>query len=103
MKAAQSILLLVLTTSLNAQVIISGTVSDKKENPVMYANIYLEGSYEGTISDTSGYFILETEQEGSQLLVVSFMGYEKFTRAIDLGSDLAPITIQLKEQVSELN
>lgn len=88
-----------------AQVKISGKVEDRKGNPVSFANIYLEGSYEGTISDTSGYFSLETELKGSQLLVVSFMGYEKFTRVLDLDleKELAPLSIQLREQVSEIN
>ncbi len=86
-----------------AQIKISGKVNDRKENPVLYANIYLEGSYDGTISDSSGFFTLQTNLKGSQLLVVSFMGYEKYTRAIDLEKNLAPLSIQLKEQVSELN
>ncbi len=86
-----------------AQINISGEVNDRKGNPVMYANIYLEGSYDGTISDSSGHFTLQTNLKGSQLLVVSFMGYEKYTRAIDLEKNLAPLSIQLKEQVSELN
>jgi vitamin B12 transporter len=103
MKAALSIWILVLATSTNAQLSISGTITDKKENPVMYANIYLEGSYDGTISDSSGFFTLQTNLKGNQLLVVSFMGYEKYTRSIDLKKNLAPLSIQLKEQVSEIN
>ncbi len=103
MKAAQSILLLVLTTSLNAQVIISGNVSDNKENAVRYANIYLEGSYDGTISDSTGHFTLQTKLNGDQLLVVSFMGYETYTRLLNLDETLAPLSIQMKELVSELN
>ncbi len=69
----------------------------------MYANIYLEGSYDGTISDSSGHFTLLTNLKGSQLLVVSFMGYEKYTRAINLDKSHDPLSIQLKEQVSEIN
>lgn len=86
-----------------AQYSLSGKVEDRKGNPVMYANIYLEGSYDGTISDSTGAFLLQTKLSGKQLLVVSFIGYEKLTLEIDPESRSENLTLILSEVVNEIN
>jgi len=86
-----------------AQFTISGKVQDRKGNPVMYANIYIEGSYDGTISDSTGAFVLQTELTGKQLLVVSFIGYEKFTLELDPEYQRETLSLTLSEVVNEIN
>jgi len=86
-----------------AQVQISGKVTDRRGKPVMYANIYLEGSYDGCTSDSSGFFSLQTRLEGKQLLVASSIGYEKFNLEIDLESDSDNLILTMTELVSEIN
>ena len=70
--------------STRAQQTISGTVTDKKGAPVIHANIYFEGSYDGTISDTEGNFTLSTDLKCEQLLTLSFMGFEKYAALLHL-------------------
>ncbi|PQJ20714.1 TonB-dependent receptor [Tenacibaculum sp. SG-28] len=65
--------LLVFTFSTKAQHTISGTVTDTKGNPVPGANIYLEGTYDGTSSDENGKFKFSTTENGTQTLVASFI------------------------------
>ena len=43
-----------------AQVTIAGTVTDEKNNPIVGANIYLEGTYDGASSDENGTYSFET-------------------------------------------
>ena len=86
-----------------AQHEISGTILDKKGNPVEYANIYLEGSYDGTTSDSAGHFNLPTSLSGRQLLVASFIGYERHAAEILLNGRDTTLAIILREQVSEIN
>jgi hypothetical protein len=60
MRHLSTILLILLTVSAVAQQHITGSIIDLKGKPVSYANVYLEGSYDGTTTDTSGAFKLST-------------------------------------------
>ncbi len=64
MRHLSTILLILLTISAGAQQHITGSIIDRKGKPVSFANVYLEGSYDGTTSDTTGAFILTTTLTG---------------------------------------
>ena len=51
-------------------------VVDEKGKPVAGANIYIEGTYDGTSSDEKGDFNFSTTTTGNQILVVSFLIYD---------------------------
>lgn len=53
---------------------VKGRVSDEKQQPIIGANVYWEGTQQGTTSDLDGYFEL-TRKEGVKNLVVSYIGY----------------------------
>jgi outer membrane cobalamin receptor len=76
---------------------------DRKGRPVSFANVYLEGSYDGCTSDTTGAFKLTTTLTGRQVLVASFIGFEKQMLEVDLDTLRWPVAIILEEAVSELN
>lgn len=80
----------------------SGTISDLKGGPVPGANIYFEGTFEGTTSDTSGNFILTTTLRGDQFLIVSFMGFETHTVQLELNGDSHALDITLIEMKKDL-
>jgi vitamin B12 transporter len=103
MKNVLLMLLGCLVVDANAQLKISGTVADPKGDPVSFANIYIEGSYDGTTTDSTGSFTLRTDLSGTQLLVVSCIGYEKYYRELEPVSEDVTLQITLAEQVSELN
>ena len=73
MKSIISIFLLALSIQLQAQSTINGIVTDAKGNPIPEANVYLEGTYDGSTTDDSGVFSFTTSETGSQTLVVSFL------------------------------
>ena len=62
--------------SLQAQTIISGRVTNQKEAPIVGANVYLEGTYDGASTDENGNFSFETVESGTQTLVISILSYE---------------------------
>lgn len=103
MKHLSSIILILVSLSAGAQQSITGSVSDHKGNPIPFANIYFEGSYDGTISDTTGHFELNTGLEGEQLFTVSFMGFQTYNRIIVLKGQDTVLRVVLNEEVSELN
>jgi len=95
-------LLILLSLSLSAQSVISGKVTNNKGVPIEGANVYLEGTYDGTTSYKDGKFSFTTTKTGSQTLVVSFISYEKFVMVGDV-SYMQNIDIKLREDVSALD
>lgn len=103
MKTISLILLIMLTLQSRGQQTISGTITDKKGDPVINANIYFEGSYEGCISDAGGHFKLLANLSGDQIFTASFIGYEKYSRLLHLHGRDTILKVVLKEKVSEIN
>lgn len=64
--------------------IVSGTVTDAKNEPLIGASVVLEGTTKGAITDENGNFKLELmDEEKNGKLVFSFVGYDKQTIAIE--------------------
>ena len=96
------VILLLLSTGIFAQTShIKGIIQDDKKNPIAYANIYIEGSIDGTSSEEDGSFDLETNAEGSVTLKASFVGYKLYWITEDI-SKLNNLTIVLKEDLTNL-
>ncbi|HEY4786007.1 MAG TPA: TonB-dependent receptor, partial [Bacteroidales bacterium] len=96
-------LLPLLNFNLYAQVI-RGTVTDSKENPLSGANIYIKGSYDGTIAGTDGKFEIKTSLLGKHTLVVSNIGYHNFETELNLTKDgTYKIDITLTSANTQLN
>ena len=74
----KSILYLVLTSiSLYAQSTITGTVTDESGNPLIGANIFVEGTAVGAATDMEGIFSINYIPEGEYTLVASYIGFKK--------------------------
>jgi hypothetical protein len=97
--------LLLLTTLYfftNAQTVISGKVTDKK-NPLPAVSITLKDTYDGATSDSAGKFSFKTFEKGEYVLSATSIGYKPFEQKIILeGKGSITIDIVLKEEVTEL-
>lgn len=87
---------------LNGQTIVNGKVLNSKNDPILGANIYLEGTYDGTTSDDNGDFSFTTSETGNVTLIVSYLSYETFTMLGDV-SYMKDLTIKLKDDVNTLD
>ncbi len=83
------------------QTTISGVVLEKNGTPILGANVYLEGTYDGSSTDIDGKFSFETLETGEQTLIVSFLSFESFTKLFDV-SEMQYMTIKLREDVNSL-
>ncbi|MEL6975138.1 MAG: TonB-dependent receptor [Bacteroidota bacterium] len=103
MKNCSTILLVFLLTlsTIKGQTLISGKVIDSKDNPVIGANVYLEGTYDGASTTESGTFSFETTEEGTQTLVVSMLSFEPHYEVGDV-SYFKDVTLILRESVNAL-
>ncbi|MBN1821519.1 MAG: carboxypeptidase-like regulatory domain-containing protein, partial [Prolixibacteraceae bacterium] len=96
------LILFVCTSNLSGQCTINGLVQTKKGEPVTGANIYLKNTFEGTSSDSLGYFSFKTNLTGYQPLIISFLGYQTFEKQIIPGNDTVKVVAELKEDRSQL-
>lgn len=85
-----------------SQTTISGKIIDKKGNAIEGANIYLEGTYDGTSSLQNGTFSFSTSEKGVKTLVVSFISFETFYKVLDV-SKMKKLVIKLRENVNTLD
>ncbi|WP_228852214.1 TonB-dependent receptor [Aegicerativicinus sediminis] len=90
------------TQLLTAQMVVSGTVSSAGGSPVEGANVYLDGTYDGTSSDVNGKFEFSTGESGNQTLVISFISFETF-KLIEEVEKMIDLRIELKEDIGALD
>ncbi|MCB0761009.1 MAG: TonB-dependent receptor [Flavobacteriales bacterium] len=102
MKQLLTLLAVLFAAPICAQSVITGRVIDKQNQPLPGANIYFEGTYEGTSSDQQGNFKLVTDLEGTYELVVDFMGFETHRTSLEMPQKEVVLEIVLKEKFNEL-
>lgn len=96
------IIILLIGFQMIAQTTIGGVVLNQKKEPVVGANIYLEGTYDGGTTSDEGVFSFVTKKMGSQTLIVSFLSYDTYTMVGDV-SYMTDITVKLREDVNTLD
>src|ERR1700730_12752850 len=82
----------------NAQTIISGTISSNKNEAVNAASIRIKGSNTGVNTDSSGKFILSLTGKGKRILEISSVGYTSKETTLDLHDSIVHLDIILKEE-----
>ncbi len=86
-----------------SQVIISGKVTDKKGEPLPFANIQIEGTYDGASADENGNFSFETDASGEKFITASMIGFKNFKKALSISSGKLKLDIILEESINSLN
>jgi len=82
---------------------ISGIVFDEKLSPLPGANVYIENTFNGASTDTSGCFSFNYEKGDSLYLVVEYIGFENSRRAISPTDENPYFEVLLKEEFNQLN
>ncbi len=80
---------------------VAGSVTDNNGTPIIGANVYIEGSYDGASSDDNGKFSFETSETGTQTLTISFVSFETFKLTDDI-SKMKNLKIVLRDDVNSL-
>ncbi|HCQ28820.1 MAG TPA: TonB-dependent receptor [Flavobacteriales bacterium] len=95
-----NLLLLILITSvhLSKGQSIKGIVKNEQNNPIPFAVVGLEGTPYGSTTDEKGYFEISGIKPGKYVLIVNFLGYEKYKKPINIdGKKEIFLSIQLKQ------
>ena len=96
-------LFLFLTSWCWAQTTISGTAIDDEGQPLLFANVFLKDTYDGTSTDESGKFSFETTETGDHIIAISAVGYEDFEQAVSLNGEAVELTLTVKKKITELD
>ncbi|WP_321995842.1 TonB-dependent receptor [Draconibacterium orientale] len=103
MKTRLILLLQFLMLFAHAQVKISGVVVSESGSPIAGVNIFIQGTYDGTTSDSLGVFSFKTETSGEQTLVASCVGFKTYGQQLNLTRNITDLKIILIEEISELD
>jgi vitamin B12 transporter len=85
-----------------AQVKISGKVTDNRSNSLSGVSISIEDSYDGATSDSLGNYSFSTTEKGAHNLKVSSSGYKSVEQKILIDSTAINLNFSLKEEITEL-
>ncbi|MGB5928557.1 MAG: TonB-dependent receptor, partial [Cyclobacteriaceae bacterium] len=94
---------LMIGTIAQAQSRISGVVTDKKGEPLPGASVYLEGTYDGTSTDSLGSFQFATDETGDFIFTISSIGYHSETLPVHLPGKHSGLIISLKEDIGKMD
>lgn len=102
MKLFITLLFLICSQNFVAQTSISGKILNEKKQPIAGANVYIEGTYDGTSSDSLGFFKFSTLAKGDQILKITFLTLENLSQTISI-ENYHFQTFILKENINSLD
>jgi hypothetical protein len=97
-----SLIVTLLISGVEAQIKVTGSVKDQKGRILAGANIVVKGSYDGTVSDSTGSFSFKTYEKGKQFIVASSIGNKTVEQEVNIDSLPIHLDFILKEEISEL-
>ena len=93
-------LLLLVTTSVSAQLTLKGKVVDEFDNPLPFVNVVIQNTSYGTTTDDDGKFYLKTPKNRG-ILEISFVGFE--TQTLKVNQKTKYLNVVLKETSNQLD
>ena len=103
MKKYFTFLLIIATLAVNAQVTITGKLTDNKGKSIGGLSIALADSYDGSTTDSIGNYSFSTTETGEKSLSATMSGYAPYKSKIIIAQESIIQNISLKELITELN
>ena len=95
-------LLVILEINCYAQTTVNGELMTKKGEPVMFANIAIKGSFDGTSSNAKGEYSFITSEKGEQIIMVSCIGYQTIEKLIILDKPTFKVDFIIEPAINEI-
>ena len=86
-----------------AQSIIKGIVKNVKGALIEYVNVFIKNSTDGSLTDSLGRYKILTKLKGSQVINISFVGYQQILYPIDIEDKEYTLNFTLKEAANLLD
>jgi hypothetical protein len=85
-----------------SQAQITGKITDEKNVPLPFVNIYLEDSYKGTTSNDEGVYELNIDKTGKYTIVFQYLGFKTVKKEVNITSFPFQLDILLQEDTESL-
>ena len=82
---------------------IKGSISDSKDNPLAFVNIYIENTFIGTTSNMEGVYELNHSKVGTYTIVFQYLGYKTLKKNVTIDSFPFQINATLVEEKISLD
>ena len=89
------------TAGVMAQLKVSGTITDKSNEPLIGVNITVKGTQTGTISDFDGKYTLQVSDSKS-ILVFSYIGYKTLERVVGSSTQIKVVLEEDARAIDEV-
>jgi iron complex outermembrane recepter protein len=97
-----SVMLLLLSNTVNSQITLSGKIADKTDGSALIgATIYIPDLKTGAVTDISGAYKIENLPKTKVLVQVSFLGYKTIATSIDLKTN-STMDFKMEETAAEV-
>ena len=80
---------------------IDGRVLDKSGEGIPGASVYLQGTYDGTFTDSLGRFRFKTQRTDTQQLIIEFMGFRTEQRTLSI-DEMSALRIVLRPSANTM-
>jgi len=99
--------LLTLTITVNAQITVTGTVTDEIGKPIEFASAVIlnpitDKIVQGVLTDSLGVFRLKAIENKQFMLQISFVGFNSYITEVDNSMDLGKITLTSDNSLDEV-
>lgn len=84
MKTFYTFIFILISNFIFSQTTISGRILDAKLKPISGANVFLDATYDGAITDSIGKFSFSTSVKGIKKLIISFVSFETLKQEVNL-------------------
>ncbi len=85
-----------------AQTKIAGYVSNQKHEPLIGANVFIKGTYNGATTDTNGFFSFTSKVNDSSMLMVSYLGYKTYQTLLSKAIRSKSIEVVMEENSNKM-
>jgi hypothetical protein len=82
---------------------VGGNVTSESGEKLTYVNVYFMDTLEGTITDSTGKFLIKTKLGGTRILRVSHIGFEQVDLSVFVKSDMISIAVILDKIFMEMD
>ncbi len=94
----RTLLYFLVLTSYISYAQITGTITDAKQQPLPFVNIYVENTFTGTTSNEDGYYELNVTQPKTYTLVYQYLGYKTVKKKVTIAQFPYTMDITLEEE-----
>ena len=82
---------------------LQGTLTDTNSDPIAFASIYIDGTYNGTTTNNDGSYTLKIEADGSYDVIFQSLGYKTKTITVDFKAPSQQLDVTLEEETMQLD